>query len=90
MKSVDDVLASFGYKLAEDAWQEFARRSYVHDENATLDFMLALAKDLRPLGWIIHPDVLRAFSHPATGEMIEVEPGGPETRGHWLHFLKPE
>jgi hypothetical protein len=31
---------------------------------------------------------LGAFRHPKIGEIIEVEPGGSEVLGHFLHFMK--
>jgi hypothetical protein len=88
MNGLDGLLRSRGYKLVDDVWLGNGRRTYLHDEDATRDFIVALANDLRTYGWIIHSDVLRAFDHPATGEMIEVEPGGSDTSGHLLHHLK--
>ena len=88
MNGLDGLLRSRGYKLVDDAWLENGRRTYLHDEDSTRDFIVALANTLRVYGWSVHPDVLRAFVHPATGEMIEVESGGAETSGHFLHHLK--
>jgi hypothetical protein len=31
------------------------------------------------------PDILRAFHHLATDQIIEIEPGGDDTSGHFLH-----
>lgn len=88
MNPLDALLVSFGYKLVEDAWQESGRKTYLHHEDASRDFVVALANDLRSHGWVRHPEILRAFRHTASGEIIEVEPGGAETTGHFLHFLK--
>ena len=56
----------------------------------TREFISSLAKVLRSAGWELDPNKLRAFRHPVTGEIIEIEPGGEETSGHFLHFVKSD
>jgi len=47
--SLHDLLVSQGYRLVEDAWLEFGRRTYIHDDNATRSYITKLAATLRPV-----------------------------------------
>ena len=49
---------------------------------------MALAEGLRPLGWEADKNKLRSFRLRGADEIIEVEPGGSETTGHFLHHMK--
>lgn len=49
MISLDDVLATCGYKSIDDLWHEDGRRTYLHNVEATRDFMINLGNDLRLL-----------------------------------------
>jgi hypothetical protein len=82
------LLVQHGYKLTDDAWISKGRRTYHHNDDATRDFITRLARVLRTSGWETHPEILRAFHHSGSGEIIEIEPGGEETTGHHLHLLK--
>ena len=82
------LLVQQGYKLIDEAWDTKGRRTYDHNDDATRDFIAGLARVLRSLGWETHPEILRAFHHSGSGEVIEIEPGGAETTGHFLHHLK--
>ena len=88
--STHDILIRQGYKLIDDAWISHGRKTYVHGEDADREFVVSLAKVLRSVGWEAHPNILRAFLHPETHEIIEIEPGGDETSGHFLHFMKSD
>jgi len=88
--SIHDLLFSEGYRLTEDAWQADGRRTYLHDDNADRSFVTGLARVLRAHGWVTDDTVLRAFRNCATGELIEIEPGGADTSGHFLHHLKSD
>ena len=90
MSSLHDLLTAHGYKLIDDSWSFYGRRTYDHNDQATREFISGLEKQLRSLGWERHPTILRAFRHPDTGEVIEVEPGGADTGGHFLHHMKSE
>ena len=84
-----DLLVSHGYWLTEDAWKKrIRRRTYIHDEDASREYIMKLAKILASEGWEIHPNVLRAFRHKLRKEMLELEPGGSGTSGHFLHHMK--
>jgi hypothetical protein len=85
--SIRDILIQQGYKLIDDSWNETGRRTYIHDEDATREFA-SLVKVLRSAGWETHPSILRAFRHSESKELIEIEPGGAETSGHFLHHMK--
>ena len=88
MTSIHDVLMQRGYKLVDDAWSEAARRTYDHNDEANREFTAGLAKVLGIAGWETHPNILRAFRHPITEDVLELEPGGSETTGHLIHHLK--
>jgi hypothetical protein len=46
-----------------------------------------LAGTLRRAGWETDKDKLRSFRRPGADDIIEVEPGGSETTGHFLHHM---
>jgi hypothetical protein len=87
-KLTHDSLVAEGYKLVEDAWIANGRRTYVHDEDASRVLIRRLITVLRRDGWEMETDKLRSLRHPASGEMIELEPGGADTTGHFLHHMK--
>jgi len=88
--SVHDLLVSKGYRLTEDAWQTDGRRTYLHDDNADRSFFREISRILRGVGWLPDNTVLRTFRNSGTGELIEIEPGGADTSGHFLHHLKSD
>ena len=90
MSSLHELLVAEGYKLIDDSWESHGRRTYIHDDDATREFIAGLEKRLRRLGWERHQTILRAFRHPSTGELIEVEPGGAETTGNFLHVIRSD
>jgi len=83
-----EVLTAQGYRLVDDAWEACGRRTYLHDEDATRGHIVGLAKTLRRVGWEADKNQLRSFRHRGADEIIEVEPGGSETTGHFLHHMK--
>jgi hypothetical protein len=85
--SPEDIFFAEGYKLVEDAWQEHGRRTYIHDDDADRQHLWRLTRLLQLAGWQRDKTQLRAFTNPTTGELIEVEPGGADTSGHFLHHL---
>jgi hypothetical protein len=81
--STHELLIQQGYKLIDDAWTANRRLTY---DDANREFVASLAKVLLSAGWQPHPTTLRAFRHPKIADgIIEVEPGGSETSGHFLH-----
>ncbi|MBR0986102.1 hypothetical protein [Bradyrhizobium liaoningense] len=72
----------------DDAWDSNGRRTYLHDEDADRAFLKQLQRILRTLEWTADPDKLRTFGHAGSGEIIEIEPGGSDTSGHFLHHMK--
>jgi hypothetical protein len=84
-----DLFVSEDYEEVEDAWQEHGRRTYLHQDDATRGYITNLAKILAPSGWTIDPSKLRSFRHEDAKEIIELEPGGSEVTGHFLHWMKP-
>jgi hypothetical protein len=87
-KSTHDYLVAEGYKLVEDAWIANGRRTYVHDEDASRVLIRRLMTVLTRDGWEMETAKLRSLRHVATGEVIELEPGGADTSGHFLHHMK--
>jgi hypothetical protein len=85
-----ELLVSHGYKLIDSSWSFYGRRTYDHNDEATREFIAGLDKRLRSLGWERDPDGLRAFRHRSTKEILEIEPGGSETSGHFLHHMKSD
>jgi hypothetical protein len=85
-----EVLVSNGYKLIDDAWGAHGRLTYVHDDDADRQHLAALTRAVALRGWVRSHDELRTYLHPATNEIIEVEPGGAETSGHFLHLMKAD
>ncbi len=85
--SAETVLFSAGCRLVEDAWKEHGRRTYVHDDEASREHLLALGRALQISGWARDRHELRAFRHSDSGELIELETGGSETTGHFLHHM---
>ena len=88
--STHDLLVSEGYRLVEDVWQTDGRKSYVHDDSADRYFVSGLSRVLRAHGWRSDKTRLRMLRKETTGELIEIEPGGSETSGHFLHHLKSD
>jgi hypothetical protein len=83
-----EVLTAQGYRLIDDAWEARGRRTYVHEEDTTREHIMGLAGPLRRLGWETDKNKLRSFRHRGADEIIEVEPGGSDTTGHFLHHMK--
>jgi hypothetical protein len=80
------LLLAEGYRLIDDASGEHGRLTFLHGENPDRPFYLALSHTLRYAGLQIDPDALRTFRLP--GYVIEIEPGGAETSGHYLHLIE--
>ena len=83
-----NILISLGYKLVEDAWENSGRRTYSHDDDVSRTEMANLKINLGSAGWIRDTNALWIFRQQESGEILEVEPGGAETSGHFLHHLK--
>jgi hypothetical protein len=81
------LLEAEGYKLVEDAWDEHGRLTFVHDDDADRQQLNRIAHTLQVAGWEKSKTALRTFKHPASGEIVEVEPGGSDTNGHFLHYM---
>jgi hypothetical protein len=87
---IEHLLHELGYKLAEDAWEDHGRKTYVNSEDADREFLKDIETTLLPYDWTKDKHRLRRFRCATTGEFLEVEPGGAETSGHFLHHLKPD
>lgn len=88
---MDEVLAELGYSLEDDSWgTEDGRRTYSHESDATAPYLRSMMLLMRPHGFEIHPTRIRSLYNLATGEIIELEPGGFDCAGHLLHHMKTE
>jgi hypothetical protein len=85
-----DLLVAEGYRLVEDAWDEFGRRTYLHEDDANRDYIKGLGRLLQSAGWQSDSRKLRTFHHPGSDHEIELEPGGSEVTGHFLHHMRPK
>jgi hypothetical protein len=83
-----DALVSLGYRLVENKWAEHGRRTYVYDDEAARAHIKSPGDALQKAGWAIDQNKLRSFCHPSANEVIEAEPGGSDTSGHFLHHMK--
>lgn len=84
-----DTLYILGYRPEDDSWDADGRRTYSHDEDATRAYLTTLRGILGRQGWQVFPSALRTFVN-SSGEIIEIEPGGADTNGHYLHHMKAE
>lgn len=87
MTELRHTIEALGYRLAEDASSEHGRLTFLHDDNADRPFLLALTNTLRYAGWRT-TESIRTFVLPGTLLKIEIEPGGAETLGHYLHLIE--
>lgn len=85
---LSDTLVILGYRPEDDAWETDGRRTYSHDDNATRAYLITLRGILGRQGFDRDPAALRTFRRD--GELIEIEPGGADTNGHYLHHMKAE
>ena len=86
--STHDSILALGYKLIDDAWAKKSRRTYIHDDDASGFQIKKLLNMLAKDGWEMDTDRLRTLRHPLSGDVIELEPGGADTTGHFLHHMK--
>lgn len=84
---MQELFEADGYKLVEDVWDEHGRLTFVHDDDADRPHLNHLARTLQIAGWEKSKTELRTFRHPVSGEIVEVEPGGSDTSGHFLHYM---
>ena len=89
-RHIEHVLYELGYRLAEDAWDSDGRKTYLSDAAADKQFLKDLQATLSQYGWVRDNHLLRCFRCEASGEFIEIEPGGSEVSGSFLHLLKSE
>jgi hypothetical protein len=87
---IEHVLHALGDRLVEDAWDSHGRKTYFSDDDADKQSLKDLPTILAEYGWVKDQRRLRCFSCEATGELIEVGPGGSEVSGSFLHHLKSE
>ena len=87
---LDNLLFASGYRLVEDAWATDGRRTYRHDDDANRAYITGLGIVLKASGWKMDQQRLRSFVRSESSEVIEIEPGGADTSGHFLHHMKAQ
>ncbi len=85
---LEDALTVLGYCPEDDAWETDGRRTYIHEDNATRAYLTTLRGILARQGWHRDANALRTFRHEASEQIIEIEPGGADCTGHYLHHMK--
>jgi hypothetical protein len=83
-----DALHLLGYRPEDDSWDTDGRITYSHDEDATKGALKIVVGALARLGWQKHETRLRTLRHWKSGDIIELEPGGADCTGHYLHYMK--
>lgn len=86
--SVHDLILDLGYRLIDDEWEQAGQRTYISDEKFSASEFKKLATVLILTGWERDAEVLWMMRRPISGEIIEIEPGGPDTSGSFLHHIK--
>ena len=84
---LDETLQILGYRPEDDSWDTDGRLTFSHDDNATRAYLTTLRGILGRQGWYRDPAALRTFLHDS-GRVIEIEPGGSDCDGHYLHIIK--
>jgi hypothetical protein len=86
-RDLEELIYEIGYRPEDDSWDVDGRRTFVHDDDASRQFLMAFRNIIAIEGWVVDLTTLRKFRHPASGEIIEIEPGG-NCDGHLLHHMK--
>lgn len=82
------MIVAQGYRLTDDSWDEHGRRTYIHDDDVARLHITSLCMVLKSAGWKNDCEKLWSFVHRDFAEIIEIEPGGAEVSGHFLHHMK--
>jgi hypothetical protein len=85
--NLHDLLFDEGYRLVEDAWSTDGIVTYIHDDDAGRGHLADLTKVLGSVGWMKNRNKLRSFTNDSLSEEVEIEPGGSDVSGHFLHHL---
>jgi len=86
---LEDALVILGYKPEDDSWDTDGRRTYISDDDATSNFLAMVTNILKPIDWHRDLSALRTYRH-VNGEIIEIEIGGVDCTGHYLHHMKAQ
>lgn len=88
MIDLGNTIHALGYRPEDDSWETDGRRTYIHDDDADRSQIAAVKSALLQLGgWYRDTSELRLFRHES-GEVIELEPGGADCSGHYLHHMR--
>lgn len=87
---LEQILMLLKYHPKDDSWDTDGRRTYSSDVNATQARLNRLGRALQSIGWEPMKNRLRMFRDTKSCEIIEIEPGGDDCTGHYLHLMKAE
>lgn len=87
---LEQMLGLLEYRPEDDSWDTDGRRTYSNDSNVTQARLNAVRRALESMGWEVVKNRLRTFRDPKSCEIIEIEPGGDDCTGHYLHLMKAE
>jgi hypothetical protein len=95
---LEEMLALLGYKPEDDSWDTDGRRTYVNDDDLTHAFFTQLMNGLLHEGWqragangvFADGKSSNLWIFRKDNEIIEMEPGGADATGHYLHLMKAE
>lgn len=88
MTPLETTLLILGYRPEDDSWDVDGRRTYLHEDDATRAYLTTLRGILARQGWHQDEHALRTYRHESSEEVIEIEPGGSDCTGHYLHHMK--
>lgn len=86
---LDETLLILGYRPEDDSWETDGRITYIHDDDATKAWKRSVSSILGRQGWYRDKHDPNLFRHE-TGKLIEIESGGEDCSGHYLHVMKAE
>jgi hypothetical protein len=86
--SLETTFILLGYRPEDDSWETDGRRTYSNCDDATRAYLTTLRNILARQGWHRDEHALRTFRHEASEQIIEIEPGGADCSGHYLHHMK--
>jgi hypothetical protein len=84
---LEDTLMILGYRPEDDSWDVEGRRTYIHDDDATRAWLVSLKRIFGRQGWDRDTRDHNLFRHE-NGELIQIEAGGDDCTGHYLHHMK--
>lgn len=84
VRQIENVLLGLGYDLEDNSIETDGRLTMSHGDNATRRFLKACCSEFASIGF----GRTGVFSFSDTsGDILEIEPGGPDASGHLIHWM---